>query len=147
MFPDEEELARIRDSVFDPFEYLALRHEAGLLSTAFRHSLGRIDYHVACHLRVQNMGLKTKEVLELVPDTRVDPIERCSGHDGTYAVKFESHAAANKIARPITRRISSGVANTYASDCPMAGHHIAHGVADGSDAEHPLRLLRRAYGC
>jgi glycerol-3-phosphate dehydrogenase subunit C len=147
MFPDEEELARIRDSVFDPFEYLALRHEAGLLSTAFRHSLGRIDYHVACHLRVQNMGLKTKEVLELVPDTRVDPIERCSGHDGTYAVKFESHAAAKKIARPITRRISSGVANTYASDCPMAGHHIAHGVADGSDAEHPLRLLRRAYGC
>ena len=147
MFPDDGDVARVRDSIFDPFEYLALRHEAGLFKTDFRYSLGRVDYHVACHLRVQNMGLKTKEVLELVPGTRIEPIERCSGHDGTYAVKVEFHAAASKIARPVARRIRDGVANTYASDCPMAGHHIAHGIDNGTDAEHPLRLLRRAYSC
>ncbi|MGK0171384.1 MAG: glycerol-3-phosphate dehydrogenase subunit C [Gammaproteobacteria bacterium] len=146
MFPEDNDVERVRRSIFDPFEYLSIRHEAGLLNTKFKHSLGRIDYHVACHLRVQNMGLKTKDVLELVPDTRVDPIERCSGHDGTYAVKVEFHDNATKIARPIVNRVKAGVSNTYTSDCPMAGHHIAHGLGDGSDAEHPLRLLRRAYG-
>ena len=146
MFPGDADVDRVRGSMFDPFEYLALRHEAGLLNTSFKQTLGRIDYHVACHLRVQNMGLKTKEVLELVPDTRVDPIQRCSGHDGTYAVKVEFHSDAKKIAGPIAQRVRNGVANTYASDCPMAGHHIAHEVADGSEAQHPLALMRRAYG-
>lgn len=147
MFPEDDQVQRVRDAVFDPFEYLMLRHQAGLLNTSFRHSLGLVDYHVACHLRVQNIGLKTKEVLELVPDTRVDAIERCSGHDGTYAVKVEFHSAATKIGRPVVKRIREGVANTYASDCPMAGAHLAHGLGDTSNAEHPLHLLRHAYGC
>ena len=50
-----------------------------------------------CHLRVQNIGLKTRDMLKLVPDTTVDVIERCSGHNGTYAVKKEFRAASVKI--------------------------------------------------
>ena len=87
MFPDDPAVALVRDNIFDPFEYLALRHKAGELRTDFKRSLGKIAYHVACHLRVQNLGLKTRDILQLVPDTTVEPIERCSGHDGTYGVK------------------------------------------------------------
>ncbi len=55
--------------IFDPFEYLAMRHKSGLLRTDFTRSLGKIAYHVACHLRVQNLGLKTRDVLQLIPGT------------------------------------------------------------------------------
>ena len=89
MFPDDADIATIKQHMFDPFEYLALRHKAGLLRTDFTRPLGKIAYHVACHLRVQNIGLKTRDVLQLIPGTTVEPIERCSGHNGTYGVKRE----------------------------------------------------------
>ena len=80
--------------MFDPFEYLMLRHAAGLLRTDFTTSLGKVSYHVPCHLRVQNLGLKTRDLLKLVPGTSVDAIERCSGHNGTYGVKQRFRAAS-----------------------------------------------------
>ena len=91
MFPEDERVAKVKAAIYDPFEYLAQRHREGLLRTDFRHSLGTVAYHAACHQRVQNIGSKTREILDLVPDTRVTVIERCSGHDGTYAVKRESY--------------------------------------------------------
>jgi glycerol-3-phosphate dehydrogenase subunit C len=54
---------------------------------------------------VQNIGPKTKEMLELMPGTEVEIIERCSGHDGTYAVKKESHELSMKIARPVINKV------------------------------------------
>jgi glycerol-3-phosphate dehydrogenase subunit C len=89
MFADDAAVKRVAEHIFDPFEYLMLRHAAGLLKTEFKTSLGKVAYHVPCHLRVQNIGLKTRDVLRLVPDTTVDVIERCSGHNGTYGVKSE----------------------------------------------------------
>ena len=146
MFPDEAPVHRIAKRIFDPFEYLMLRHRAGALRTDFKHSLGKVSYHVACHLRVQNIGLKTRDVLQLVPQTTVEPIERCSGHDGTYGVKKEFRAASVKIGRPVMSRVEASGAEHYASDCPMAGRQIQTGLASGAEPEHPLRLLRLAYG-
>jgi Fe-S oxidoreductase len=146
MFPDDADVAKVREAIFDPFEYLMLRHKTGKLRTDFPVSLGKIAYHVACHQRVQNIGLKTKEVLELIPDTEVVAIERCSGHDGTYAVKKEFYATAMKLVRPVAKRVSDAKPDHYTSDCAMAARHIEHSLADGSRAEPPLTLLRRAYG-
>ncbi len=146
MFPDDADVLKVRDAMYDPFEYLALRHKEGKLKTDFPQPLGKIAYHVACHQRVQNFGMKTREILELVPDTEVVPIERCSGHDGTYAVKSEFHDISMKICRPVVSRVRQSEAQHYSSDCPMAGHQIANGLDDGSQPEHPLTLLRRAYG-
>jgi Fe-S oxidoreductase len=145
MFPEDEQVQRIRRAIFDPFEYLMLRHKAGLLRTDFARSLGRVSYHVPCHLRVQNIGLKTRDLLKLVPGTTVSVIERCSGHDGTYALKEEFRAASVKIATPVAERVRAGECDFYASDCPMAGHQISSVLGDGSAATHPLRLLRLAY--
>lgn len=146
MFPDDPEVLKVRDATFDPFEYLMLRHKEGRLNTDFKQSLGNISYHVACHLRVQNIGLKTRDVLQLVPDTQVDPIERCSGHNGTYAVKSEFHENSMKIGKPVFNRVRQAKADHYSSDCPMAGHQIENGLDDGSKPEHPMTLLRMAYG-
>ena len=146
LFPGDQEIEKVRQAFFDPFEYLMLRHRAGLLNTDFATSLGKVAYHVSCHQQVQNIGLKTRDVLSLVPDTEVIPIERCSGHDGTYAVKREFHAMAVEIARPVARRVKSLDADCYTSDCVMAGHHIGSVLGDGSTPNPPMALLRRAYG-
>ena len=146
MFPDDEDVAKVRDAIYDPFEYLMIRHRHDLLKTDFSHSLGNISYHVACHLRVQNIGMKTRELLQLVPDTTVDAIERCSGHDGTYAVKKEFHEISMKIGKPVVNRVQKANADHYSSDCPMAGHQIENGLEGDRLPEHPLKLLRMAYG-
>ena len=146
MFPEDAEVQAVKARIFDPFEYLMLRHKAGLLRTDFKEKLGKVSYHVPCHLRVQNIGLKTRDMLRLVPETTVDVIERCSGHNGTYAVKKEYRAASVKIGAPVVKRVESAKADHYASDCPMAGHQIESGLSSGAPPEHPMTLVRKAYG-
>jgi Fe-S oxidoreductase len=145
LFPEDVALSRIAASIFDPFEYLMQRHDAGLLKTNFVQQLGKISYQVPCHLRVQNMGLKSRDILNLIPDTKVHAIERCSGHNGTYAVKKEFGAIARKIGRPVVKQAETHEADFFASDCPMASEHIA-AMSDKITANHPMSLLRKAYG-
>ena len=64
--------------------------------------------------------------------TEVVGVERCSGHDGTYGVKVETFDKAMKIARPVIRQIREAEADHYGSDCPIAGHHLANGVGNGT---------------
>ena len=146
MFPEDEQVAKVKEGVFDPFEYLMLRHKEGRVSTEFQGSLGKVAYHVACHQRVQSFGMKTKDFLELIPETEVTAIERCSGHDGTYAVKEETYEKAMKIARPVVRRVTEAEPDTFGSDCPMAGRLIAHGMEGEQEPQHPISMVRKAYG-
>jgi Fe-S oxidoreductase len=147
MFPGDAQVEKVRDAIFDPFQYLMLRHREGKLKTDFKNPLGTVAYHAACHQRVQNLGPKTRELLELVPDTKVVTIERCSGHDGTYAVKKEFHATAMKIVKPVVRQVQGANADHYTSDCVMAGHHIQNGLGtDAGEPTPPLSLVRKAYG-
>jgi len=146
LFPDDPDVRAVAKRTFDPFEYLMLRHGEGRLRTDFRASLGQLAYQVPCHLRVQNIGFKTRDLLALVPGTKLSTIERCSGHDGTYAIKREYHEVSMKIARPVVQRVAAEPAAQLTSDCPLAGHQIASGLADGRQPRHPLTLLRQAYG-
>lgn len=151
LFPDDAAVARVKQHIFDPFEYLMHRHKGELLSTEFKAPLGKIAYHAPCHQRVQNIGPKTKQVLELVPDTSIEMIERCSGHNGTYGVRSDTYEKSLKILRPVARKAAKAEPDHVASDCPMAADHIAHGMklADAASAHagvHPISLLRQAYG-
>jgi Fe-S oxidoreductase len=152
MFPEDADVQAVKEHIFDPFEYLMLRHKAGVLRTDFTQKLGKVSYHVPCHLRVQNIGLKTRDMLKLVPETTVEVIERCSGHNGTYAVKKEYRAASVKIGKPVVSKVAQANADHYSSDCPMAGHQIHSGLAPDANGvaarepEHPMSLVRKAYG-
>jgi Fe-S oxidoreductase len=146
LFPHDADVLKVRDAIYDPFEYLSLRHKDGKLNTQFTNKLGKIAWHVPCHQRVQNIGPKTRDILALVPDTSIETIERCSGHDGTYAVKSECHEFSMKICRPIATRISKAGVDHYLSDCPMAAEQIALALGDGTKQENPFALLRHAYG-
>jgi Fe-S oxidoreductase len=146
MFPDDEDVLKVKQHIFDPFEYLLHRHKAGLLKTEFHSGLGTVAWHVPCHQRVQNIGPKTRQVLALVPDTEINAIERCSGHDGTYGVRNSSYAKSQKIARPVINRAKKMEADYLVSDCPMAATQIAAGLDLKHAETNPLSLLRKAYG-
>lgn len=146
MYPDDPGVQKVKQHIFDPFQYLVYRHKAGLLNTQFKQSLGTIAWHVPCHQRVQNIGPKTKDVLSLVPDTKIEVIERCSGHDGTYGVRAGTYEKSQKIARPVINRVEKMNADYLVSDCPMAATQIADGLELKHGETNPLTLLRKAYG-
>ena len=146
MYPDDPDVQKVKQHIFDPFEYLVHRHKAGLLNTEFKQSLGTVAWHVPCHQRVQKIGPKTKDVLALVPGTDIQVIERCSGHDGTYGVRAGTYEKSQKIARPVINRVKKMDADYLVSDCPMAATQIADGLELKHGETSPLTLLRKAYG-
>ncbi|MCP4009819.1 MAG: Fe-S oxidoreductase [Proteobacteria bacterium] len=145
MFPDDVDVQKVKAAIYDPFEYLMLRYKEELMNTDFKQSLGKVMIHSACHQRVQNMGPKTRQLLSLVPDTEVSTVDRCSGHDGTYALKKEFHEASVKICRPVVNKVKQGEVDYYGSDCPMAGKHIENVMGTGFETVHPISMLRKAY--
>ncbi len=146
MFPEDADLKMVSESMWDPFEYLALRNADGLLKKDFKQSLGKVSYHVPCHLRVQNIGARTRELLQLVPDTKVNMVERCAGHDGTWGVKNEYFEMSMKIGKPVFKAMAQSEPDYVSSDCPIAGRHILQGMGTDTAKQHPISLLRIAYG-
>ena len=59
LFPEDEDVQEVARHVFDPFEYLHLRQQGGLLKTDFQQPIGKLAYQAACHQRVQNFGSRT----------------------------------------------------------------------------------------
>jgi len=149
MYPGDADVQAVKAAMFDPFEYFVLRAKDGLLRKDFRGGLGKVSYHIPCHSRVQNVGQKTRELLEMIPGTLVTTVERCAGHDGTWGVKKEYFENSMKIGRPVFRQLSEGGPDWISSDCPIAARHIAQGIGADKEAPpraHPLTLLRKAYG-
>jgi glycerol-3-phosphate dehydrogenase subunit C len=83
-------------------------------------------------------------------EVQLNTVERCSGHAGTYGVKTPTHPVAMKIGKPVFKAMAKDEPDFIGSDCPMAGHHIAQGMAqNGTPAkalQHPISLVRIAYG-
>jgi Fe-S oxidoreductase len=153
MFPQDSDVQLVKEAMFDPFEYLVARHKDGLLRTDFKTALGKVSYHIPCHGRVQNIGRKTEDMFKLIGqsvEVKLNTVERCSGHAGTYGVKTPFHPIAMKIGKPVFKAMAKDEPDVISSDCALAGHHIAQGMAiAGTPAkalQHPLSLVRRAYG-
>jgi glycerol-3-phosphate dehydrogenase subunit C len=147
LFPEDPDARLVAEAMFDPFEYLMLRHRDGLLKTDFKRPLGKLAYHIPCHSRVQNMGQKTRETLQLVPGTELRTVERCSGHDGTWGVKTEYFDNSMRIGRPVFRAMAESDPDYISSDCPIAARQIEQGMGETrAKKAHPLSLLRMAYG-
>ncbi|MEY2874677.1 MAG: hypothetical protein RLZZ373_2048 [Pseudomonadota bacterium] len=158
MFPNDADVALVRDAMWDPFEYLVARHKDGLLRTDFTQALGRVSYQIPCHGRVQKIGRKTEEMFRLIGRTvavELNTVERCSGHAGTYGIKKPFHETAMKIGKPVFKAMGKLGAegqppDWISSDCPLGGHHIAQGMANNglpaAPLAHPLSLVARAYG-
>jgi glycerol-3-phosphate dehydrogenase subunit C len=139
-----EDAKLVATKTFDLFEYLARLLADGALNTDFRHPAGKVAYQVPCHLRAQNIGTRSADVLRAIPGTEVDVIERCSAVDGTWGFKKEYYDLSLSVAKPLFDAVRASGAPTVATDCPLAGLQIAQGT--GTTPQHPIQILARAYG-
>jgi glycerol-3-phosphate dehydrogenase subunit C len=128
----------------DLFEYLAKLHAEGRLDTNFARPGGAVTYHVPCHLRAQNIGVKSADVLRLIPGCSVTVVEKCSAVDGTWGFKKEYYELSLRLAKPLFDAITTAGAPVAATDCPLAALQIAQGT--GRQAKHPIQVLAAAYG-
>jgi len=130
---------------FDTFEFLVSRHREGHFATDFKGpSPGKVAYQAPCHLRAQNMGYKTRDVLQLIPGTKVTVVERCTAMDGTWGMKKEFYPISLQFARKAAREMEAAQPDTYATDCSLAALQIED--VRGARPAHPVSLLREAYG-
>ena len=128
----------------DLFEYLASLQAAGALDTRFERPIGAVTYHVPCHLRAQNIGTKSADVLRAVPGAQVTVVERCSAVDGTWGFKTEYFDLSLKVAKPLFDAVQADAKAIVATDCPLAAMQITQGT--GTEARHPIQVLAAAYG-
>jgi Fe-S oxidoreductase len=145
----DEKTRRVAERTFDICEYLMMMKKDGQLVTDFPKNPGRVAYQIPCHLRDQNIGFKSKELMECA-GAQVEVIEKCSGHDGAWSAKREFFSLSMKIARKAVRVIEQTPADLVASDCPVAGLQLDQAGASahvgGKAALHPIQIVRDAYG-
>jgi Fe-S oxidoreductase len=145
----DEQTKQVAERTFDICEYLMGMKKTGHLSTDFTMKPGRVAYQIPCHLRDQNIGFKSKELMECA-GAQVEVIEHCSGHDGAWSAKTEFFSLSMKIAEKAVRAIEQTQPDLVASDCPLAGLQLdqaggsAH--ATGKTILHPIQVVRNAYG-
>ncbi len=139
----------VAEHTFDVCEYLMKLKREGGLAMDFTEKPGRVAYQVPCHLRDQNIGFKSKELMEFA-GAQVEVIEKCSGHDGSWSAKREFFPLSMTIARKAVRVIEQAPADLVASDCPLAGLQLDQAGAaahvGGKAAQHPIQIVRDAYG-
>jgi Fe-S oxidoreductase len=135
---------RVASRVYDLAEYLVAKlHAAGKLDLRFSGGLGRVAYHAPCHLRVQEIGFKARDLLRLVPDTTVEVYERCTGMDGTWGLKREFYETSHAVAKPLLRDLDAAQSDVLVSDCPLAALQLEE--ARGRRVYHPVEALWAAY--
>jgi Fe-S oxidoreductase len=127
----------------DLCEYLVGLHAQGRLDTRFPSPPGTVVYQLPCHLKAQNMGTKSADLLRLT-GARVEVAERCTAMDGTWGMKKQYFDLSMKLAEPLFQDIERARPDRVATDCPLAALQIHQGT--GAGARHPVRILAEAYG-
>jgi glycerol-3-phosphate dehydrogenase subunit C len=153
LLPESEPVKRLAAATRDISQYVVELSKAFGLAPGLAPVEGGVTVHHACHARAQNMGAKSAEMLRLIPDTRVELVERCSGHGGTFGVMKETHKIAVKVGKPAAKLVAQKTTDTLCSDCPLACKHLGQllvaelltGAAQPVQA-HPIQVLARAYG-
>lgn len=146
MFPDDPQVQKVRNAIAEPFEYLVRQFEAGKLRADFKHPLGVVLLHLSCFSSERDVSSETRDILSLVPGTHVETMAGCIGAGGgcgSGSGRCDMPLAAGEH---LLGRIRQVMPDHYGSGCPRAGRQIEMGLANGSRAEHPLTLLRLAYG-
>ena len=149
LLPKNNDIKKLSANVSDIDEYIVdIANKEGL-EQGLQEIDGGVTVHHACHARAQNMGIKARDMLKLIPNIKIDVVERCAGHGGTFGVMKETHNLALKVGRPTSRQIKNKNNKYMASDCPLAGKHLKQMEQDtkisNDEALHPIELLAKAY--
>ena len=126
----------------DLMEYIYELARAKKLNRDFKSSLGKVAYHAPCHLRAQNIGFRSRDLLQLAAD-EVVLVDACSGVDGTWGMQERFYAESMKVASGMLTRLDAAKPDWISTDCPLAALRIEKGL--GVKPLHPVVLLNRAY--
>lgn len=139
----DEDTLGVAKGTRDLCEFLMELKTKGLLSLQFPKAPATIAYHLPCHLKVQNIGYKSRDLLAAT-GAKVTMVEKCSGHDGTWAMKAEYFEESMKVGQKLFDGLAAAKAEILASDCALAGVQIRQGM--GTSVLHPIEVIRNAYG-
>lgn len=140
---DSEDARLVAANTYDVCEFLYKLGREKKLVRDFPVALGRVAYHLPCHLKSQNIGFRSQQLLTLA-GADVETLERCSGVDGTWGMKARFYEQSLQIADPLIREVRDAHADHVASDCPLSAARIQQET--GLAVVHPISLLRLAYG-
>ncbi|MCL4546210.1 MAG: heterodisulfide reductase-related iron-sulfur binding cluster [Deltaproteobacteria bacterium] len=143
LLPDDDDVIAVANKTYDVHEYLFHLYENGKFNMDFKKPMGKIVYHISCHLKSLNIGYRALSLLKLIPQTEITVIEKCSGHDGTFGVKKKTFDYAVNVGKNLFEDINSTDVNYYVSDCPLASDQIEMGT--GKKVMHPLEILYKSY--
>ena len=143
---EEEKAQAVAAACHDLDEYLYRIAREGRLKRDFVRRFSSIDFHVPCHIRAQNVGIRGRDLLKLVADN-VNMVQECSGHDGTWSMQrenFEDSLRWGEKAFAGMRSNGEEDCSIACSGCRLAALHIGQGA--GRETVHPIVALAHAYG-
>jgi len=129
---------------YDLMEYLFNLRKQGRLREDYSVEVGGVGYHLPCHLKIQKIGFRSRDLLKKLPGAKVTLVDQCSCMDGTWGMKKEYYELSKKGAGKLMNGLSNAGAETYSSDCLIAKLQIEEN--SGKKVLHPIELMWRAYG-
>ncbi len=137
-----EEIAK---NTYDIHEYLFKLKKEKKLNRLFKSSPDKISYHIPCHLRAQNIGYRSRDIMRLIPNTQVDIVEECCGHNGNWAMKKENFSLSLQAGSKLFNQLNNLDANEISTDCPLAALQLQQGAKLSNRPLHPIQILAKAY--
>ena len=141
--PDAELVAA---HTYDSSEYLMNLHnaEGTELDITFTGEIPEsISYHIPCHLRAQNIGLRSRDIMNLT-GANITLIDQCSGIDGMWGLRAGNEDFSVPIAKKLANKLEAVNNQIVAGDCHLANTVIVEQT--GIVPQHPLQVVARAYG-
>jgi Fe-S oxidoreductase len=141
-----EDAELVAKNTYDAAEYLMKIHKSdgASLDTDFNGFVPEtVTYHTPCHLKAQNIGLKSRDLIKLT-GAKVKLVQQCSGIDGMWGLRAENTSISVPIAGKLADEVRRAGGDVVAGDCHLANTAITEQT--GETPMHPLQLIARAYG-
>ena len=137
-----EEVSR---ATMDLNEFLFELKKTNEFYTSFKSTPEKVAYHVPCHLRAQNIGFRSRDIMKLIPNANITPVAECCGHNGTWAMKKEYFEASLQVGTRAFNQLEEKSANHIVTDCPLAAVQLQQGMGLKERPLHPIQILAKAY--
>ena len=139
-----EAAKKVAAATRDLGEYLYELRQAGHFKEDFKSTPdGPVAYHAPCHLRMQAVGYRGRDLMRRIPGVQPKLVAECCGHDGTWAMKVEHFEQSMKIGEKAFDGMKGAESETWTTECPLAALQFKQ--ACGRDVLHPVQVLDRAY--
>ena len=126
-------------------EYMVRLAREGKLASDMIRINQSVLCHIPCHLKVQDEGRSTLELLRTMPGLTVATTNAtCCGMGGYHGYRKAYSELSMEIGRRLFEDIEKTGADRVVTGCAACGLQIAH--ATGIKAIHPVQMLEIAYG-